>query len=170
MSKGPPVAAERPFAEGFVRSSAAGRRRQLLPFVLVLAGPAALEEAHDGGRCCGEEREQEELLDLAALLLLGPFALGAAVLCHGFLLIGCVVGLDGLEPSTSSLSGMRSNRLSYSPGAAERGPPVATRPGSRQAYPWPSNRVNERSAGRAVDQRFSVNVTESPPTTSDTRL
>ena len=25
------------------------------------------------------------------------------------------VGLDGLEPSTSSLSGMRSNRLSYSP-------------------------------------------------------
>ena len=25
------------------------------------------------------------------------------------------VGLDGLEPSTSSLSGMRSNRLSYRP-------------------------------------------------------
>src|SRR5215216_7048912 len=30
-------------------------------------------------------------------------------------LIGCVVGLPGLEPGTSSLSGMRSNRLSYRP-------------------------------------------------------
>jgi hypothetical protein len=29
-----------------------------------------------------------------------------------------LVGLDGLEPSTSSLSGMRSNRLSYSPRCA----------------------------------------------------
>src|SRR5215211_818650 len=29
---------------------------------------------------------------------------------------GLVVGLPGLEPGTSSLSGMRSNRLSYRPG------------------------------------------------------
>src|SRR5207237_10213460 len=30
------------------------------------------------------------------------------------------VGLAGIEPATSSLSGMRSNRLSYSPGREER--------------------------------------------------
>jgi hypothetical protein len=30
------------------------------------------------------------------------------------------VGLSGLEPLTSSLSGKRSNRLSYRPGCAQR--------------------------------------------------
>ena len=32
------------------------------------------------------------------------------------------VGLAGIEPATSPLSGVRSNRLSYSPGWADRGP------------------------------------------------
>jgi hypothetical protein len=32
------------------------------------------------------------------------------------------VGLAGIEPATSSLSGMRSNRLSYSPGEAKSVP------------------------------------------------
>ena len=31
------------------------------------------------------------------------------------LLISCLLGLDGLEPSTSRLSGARSNHLSYKP-------------------------------------------------------
>ncbi len=34
--------------------------------------------------------------------------------CHGYLL-GKVVGLGGLEPPTSPLSGVRSNQLSYRP-------------------------------------------------------
>src|SRR5262245_17429786 len=38
-------------------------------------------------------------------------------------LLSSGVGLDGLEPSTSSLSGMRSNRLSYRPS----GPPDQVR-------------------------------------------
>jgi hypothetical protein len=32
-----------------------------------------------------------------------------------------LVGVPGLEPGTSSLSGKRSNRLSYTPGGASRG-------------------------------------------------
>ncbi len=42
-----------------------------------------------------------------------------------------VVGLDGLEPSTSVLSGPRSNRLSYRP-ARGAPSPAGKRPGGRQ--------------------------------------
>ena len=35
--------------------------------------------------------------------------------CERFLILSSLVGLDGLEPTTSVLSGLRSNRLSYRP-------------------------------------------------------
>ena len=42
------------------------------------------------------------------------------------------VGLAGIEPATSSLSGMRSNRLSYSPG--ERRKAYQDEPSDRDSY------------------------------------
>src|SRR6266496_6522052 len=81
-------------------------RGELLPLALIHArSPAFLHEVQDGGNRAGEHREEEELSELALLLLL----------THGSP-PSVSVGLDGLEPSTSSLSGMRSNRLSYRPG------------------------------------------------------
>src|SRR6266516_5718169 len=83
-------------------------RRELLPLALLHTGaPALLHEVEHGRDRAGEHREEEELAELALLLLL--------VLTHGSP-PSVSVGLDGLEPSTSSLSGMRSNRLSYRPG------------------------------------------------------
>ena len=43
-----------------------------------------------------------------------------------------LVGLRGLEPRTSSLSGKRSNRLSYSPSVAAA--PAAHNPGPAEAH------------------------------------
>jgi hypothetical protein len=67
-----------------------------------------------------------------------------------------LVGLDGLEPSTSSLSGMRSNRLSYRPRMA--GETVA--PARGQGYsggpgaPNPSRGAcNERAAAAVISAR-----------------
>src|SRR5439155_10723300 len=105
---------------------AALRRWKLLPLALLDAlSPAPLEERHDRCRDPGEEHEQEELLLLAALLLLfahdvlplllPPAPGGCARPMAGTPTKRRSVGLDGLEPSTSSLSGMRSDRLSYRP-------------------------------------------------------
>jgi hypothetical protein len=67
-----------------------------------------------------------------------------------------MVGLGGLEPPTSSLSGKRSNRLSYRPGAA----------------PGEANRragLGYRKPGLAA-QSDSLSVTSMPPVTIVTRL
>ena len=49
-------------------------------------------------------------------LRLSPLLLGALSADRG----ECDVGLAGIEPATSALSVLRSNRLSYSPGAGRR--------------------------------------------------
>jgi hypothetical protein len=69
-----------------------------------------------------------------------------------------VVGLDGLEPSTSSLSGMRSNRLSYRP--LNRGSPA--RPGTTAGQHY-------RICG-GTGQSVSLSVTSIPPPRWVTRL
>ena len=38
-----------------------------------------------------------------------------------------MVGVPGFEPGTSSLSGTRSNQLSYTPGTPSSGPPIRSR-------------------------------------------
>src|SRR5438093_13450617 len=87
--------------------SPSGRRWELLPFVLIeVLAAAPFEERHDSSDDGSEERHPNQLSEEPTLLLL----LGAlSVPGHGPLL-PIAVGLDGLEPSTSSLSGMRSNR------------------------------------------------------------
>ncbi len=43
-----------------------------------------------------------------------------------------LVGVTGIEPVTSSLSGTRSNQLSYTPRLSGRGRPAGRRPGRRR--------------------------------------
>src|SRR5215475_10682579 len=72
-----------------------------------------------------------------------------------------VVGLGGLEPPTSSLSGMRSNRLSYRPrlaGAPDRVPDLADAAGK-------DYRIGEGNV-----QSVSLSVTSIPPPRWVTRL
>src|SRR5947207_3405867 len=81
------------------------RRRKLLPLGVVEVGASpALEELHDPGDDRAEDRDLHELAEESAFLLRA-----FDVVSHGDALLPGV-GLDGLEPSTSSLSGKRSNR------------------------------------------------------------
>ena len=73
-----------------------------------------------------------------------------------------VVGLGGLEPPTSSLSGMRSNRLSYRPGS------LAPRADARSRWGTPTGKVT--ASGRATGQSVSLSVTSIPPPRWVTRL
>jgi hypothetical protein len=68
------------------------------------------------------------------------------------------VGLDGLEPSTSSLSGMRSNRLSYRPLSG----------GAPARRGTPPRKVT--ASGREPSQSLSRRVTSIPPPRWVTRL
>ena len=70
------------------------------------------------------------------------------------------VGLRGLEPLTSSLSGKRSNRLSYRPGLGRRRAP---RPGNATAA------LAARSK-RSAAQLSSVRVSSTPPSSVAARL
>ena len=99
-----------------VEDLAAGWRRKLLPLdVVEIVALAALHDRDDGGDDGRDERDLHQLLDEAALLLVGLFG-GGIISLGDALLPG--VGLDGLEPSTSSLSGKRSNRAELqAPGA-----------------------------------------------------
>lgn len=109
-----------------------------------------------------------------------------------------LVGLDGLEPSTSSLSGMRSDRLSYRPlrhvsvptrwgtrNADQRSPERAGHPGHGRSDTWPplGRRLSERASSGADPQTYtaarvgreprhsgSLSVTSTPPTRSVTML
>ena len=47
-----------------------------------------------------------------------------------------MVGRDGLEPSTSRLSGVRSNHLSYRPASRSEARLRTRPPGARGAAPW----------------------------------
>ena len=73
-----------------------------------------------------------------------------------------VVGLGGLEPPTSSLSGMRSNRLSYRPR-------LAGAPG-RGARPWRTPPGKITAFGETNVQSVSLSVTSIPPPRWVTRL
>src|SRR5262249_37581367 len=75
------------------------------------------------------------------------------------------VGLAGIEPATSSLSGMRSNRLSYSPWCEVQRYQSAARPGSGTGQDLGSTISAE---GRAVSS--SITVTRMPPARSLMRL
>ena len=77
------------------------RRRQveLAPATALGWGPPAATQAQDGGDDTGKAEGDDSTTEQS----------------HG-------VGLAGIEPATSSLSGMRSNRLSYSPGDRPRYP------------------------------------------------
>jgi hypothetical protein len=102
----------------------------------------------------------------------------------------CVVGLRGLEPRASSLSGTRSNRLSYNPNAMQltcvnSSDQYPTAP-ARRVAPWfrtsgssgPSRPApRQRSAcprdGTPLSHaRYSVSrrVTSTPPTSREVRL
>jgi hypothetical protein len=74
---------------------------------------------------------------------------------------GCGVGLPGLEPGTSSLSGKRSNRLSYRPG---RDPISLTGLGRLQ------HRRRTAQAGSVPSQRSSARVSSRPPSIVAARL
>src|SRR5688572_27124918 len=79
--------------------SARARWGQLLPFALLdLAVTALPEDREERGEGCHQGPEDEPLLLPGHVS--APFA---------------PVGLGGLEPPTSPLSGVRSNRLSYRP-------------------------------------------------------
>ncbi len=96
------------------------------------------------------------------------------------------VGLRGLEPLASSLSGKRSNRLSYRPGTPRRHHPEAVAPCSREVTPAPGGGANggsttpPRSPGArtgapgpatpVVRRQSSVSVTRSPPTSAEATL
>jgi hypothetical protein len=71
-------------------------------------------------------------------------------------LLGYLVGLRGLEPLTSSLSGKRSNRLSYRP---DRAPTSSAS----------ARRIGYRKLGLAA-QSDSLSVTSMPPVRVVTRL
>src|SRR6266498_1453528 len=103
------------------------RRRELLPFVLAeVLSSATLEERHDGSHDRGDERNAEKLSEEPTLLLL----VRSGVLTHqGY--SPFTVGLVGLEPTTSSLSGMRSNQSELQ---APKEPPHDLHPGPGQAY------------------------------------
>src|SRR5512132_1803391 len=113
-------------------------RRELLPFVLAeVLSSATLEERHDGGHDRGDERKAEKLSEEPTLLLL----VRSGVLTHQgpspF-----TVGLVGLEPTTSSLSGMRSNQSELQ---APKEPPDDLHPGPGQAYASLEQAVNVAS-------------------------
>ena len=73
------------------------------------------------------------------------------------------MGLDGLEPSASPLSGVRSNHLSYRP---ERVQPPHAAERTRAV----ENVSIVREGLKRARQRFSTSVISTPPMTSDTRL
>src|SRR5690606_13236485 len=112
-----------------------------------LFGPALVhlllrEDGGDGG-----EEQQKDLLHLV------PSGGGVQEL----------VGLTGLEPVTSSLSGKRSNRLSYRPSLGRgraRLPRVATE-GKRYPTPSPHDKTGQRSSAR---------VTSTPPSSAAAML
>src|SRR5205823_5725659 len=86
------------------------------------------------------------------------------------------VGLDGLEPSTSSLSGMRSDRLSYRPESSSASPTphrtqasILGRGGEGRARVGRSG-LRPGAQGGLSGQRRSVRVTSIPPTRSEMRL
>ncbi len=76
------------------------------------------------------------------------------------------VGLRGLEPLTSSLSGKRSNRLSYRPASHRPG-----KPGRRERLP---HRGSAAQTGRPVlataQRSSSARVTSRPPSSAAARL
>ena len=75
-----------------------------------------------------------------------------------------VVGLRGLEPRTSSLSGKRSNRLSYSPSVAAA--PTAHDPGP--GWSTPTGKVT--ASVTMTSYSVSLRVTSIPPPRCVTRL
>src|SRR4029453_7389308 len=83
------------------------------------------------------------------------------------------VGLVGLEPTTSSLSGMRSNQSELQ---APKEPRHDLHPGPGQAYASLEQAVNVGSdlrilaPGRSGRQCRSLSVTSTPPITSEMRL
>src|SRR4051794_6283143 len=80
-----------------------GGRRRLVPEVALLLG--GLAPLHDRESAARQQQDEQELLEHG---LRPPFRRG---LTPG-------VGLVGLEPTTSPLSGVRSNQLSYRPEVA----------------------------------------------------
>jgi hypothetical protein len=67
------------------------------------------------------------------------------------------VGLGGLEPPASSLSGMRSNRLSYRPVAQRVRVPVRSalsQPGSERKRPRRARRARTATPARTVSARY----------------
>lgn len=95
--------------------------------------------------------------------------------CASSLMKECCVGLRGLEPRASSLSGTRSNRLSYNPMTCEnRSGNNPTAPSGRVA-PWftdltapPSRRCYRMRPPRRYS--VSLRVTSTPPTSREVRL
>lgn len=60
------------------------------------------------------------------------------------------MGLDGIEPSTSELSALRSNRLSYSPSCAEQGYRIAA-PNPKSGVGVRLEAIGARPSRRASD-------------------
>ena len=75
-----------------------------------------------------------------------------------------LVGLRGLEPRTSSLSGKRSNRLSYSPS----GGGSACGPRSGPGWNTPTGKVT--ASVTVIFYSVSFSVTSMPPPRCVTRL
>src|SRR5262249_46324120 len=78
------------------------------------------------------------------------------------------VGLAGIEPATSELSALRSNRLSYSPMTHQQRVTAAAR---RVRLPYPFRRSQTGWAGRIRGcHSFSASVSSIPPTRSEQTL
>ena len=73
-----------------------------------------------------------------------------------------IVGLAGIEPATSPLSGVRSNQLSYSPGLAGASP--------YRTPLQPGKPVQDRRRGATCAVSSSTTVNRSPPNTPAMRL
>ncbi|CCH76146.1 hypothetical protein BN12_110002 [Nostocoides japonicum T1-X7] len=156
-----------------VVSSAVGRRRarrrgrrsrgfgpQLLLGLLFLH--LLVDQDGSGDGCCCEEK----LLHVSIL----PCRRMAV---HSGVCEGLGVGLTGLEPVTSSLSGKRSNRLSYRPAAGIRPDevtPLAHPPQKRCVSPAPDHdnpaRAEKMSAESSRDDIFSARAGGVQATTS----
>src|SRR5712691_199369 len=126
--------------------SAARGRRQLLPLVVFHTRALALEEPNRRGGQPGDGREQEELLDLPALL-------GAALVSHGVPPQGVVEGVGGAGwTRTIDLILIRERRASPRPALLQ----VAVRMGNRGE---PSGTVK---LCRLLDQMLTTNCSACP--------
>jgi hypothetical protein len=132
------------------------------------ARPVVVESGAAGGRWLGEVRR-------------GSFAKRSPVFRQynaetpavggGFVVSG-LVGLGGLEPPASSLSGMRSNRLSYRPVQllpVEKNQGATSRNSTRSA-PLTGNRLALSTRCSRGYESASFKVTSTPPTRSAAML